>query len=79
MAFETEDGVVRLLVGNEAHVYVLGRIDMLRAVDSVRVASHFPGRPIEPDGSLIDVRVPPRGMVVLDVTPISSSAPKYPT
>ena len=69
LAFETPDGLVRLLVGNEAHVYVLARIDMRRPVREVRVASHFPGRPIDIADSILNVRIPPRGVVLLDVAP----------
>jgi len=46
---------------------VVGRIDMLREVRKVSIRSHFPGRPIPYDGRVIEVRVPPRGMVALDV------------
>lgn len=67
LAIEAEDGSVRLLVGNEDHIYVLGRIDLRRPVREVHIASHYPGRPILPDGSFIKVQVPPRGMIVLDV------------
>ena len=67
LAFEAQDGAVRLLIGNEDHIYVVARVDMLREVREVRIASHYPGIPIEHDGSFIDVRVPPRGMIVLDV------------
>lgn len=67
LAFETQDSSVRILVGNEAHFYVVGRIDMLREVRTVSIRSHFPGRPIPYDGRIIEVRVPPRGMVALDV------------
>jgi hypothetical protein len=67
LAFETTDGAVRLLVGNEDHIYVLARIDLLRDVKEVHIASHYPGRPILPDGRFIHVQVPPRGMIVLDV------------
>ena len=66
LAFEAPDGAVRLLVGNEDHMYVLARVDMLREVREVRIASHFPGIPVEHDGRFIDVRVPPRGMIALD-------------
>jgi hypothetical protein len=68
LAFETTEGQVRVLVGNEAHYYVLARIDMLREAREVRVVSHFPATPILPDGRFLDVRVPPRGAIVLDVT-----------
>jgi len=69
LATESEGGTVRLLVGNEDDIYVLGRLDMRRDIKEVRIASHYPGRPIYPDGRFIRVRVPPRGMIVLDVVP----------
>lgn len=68
LAFAPTPGTIRLLVGNEAHIYVLGRVDVGREVKAVRIASHFPGKPIYPDGQYVDVRVPPRGMIVLDLT-----------
>lgn len=67
LAYEVDERRVRLMVGNEAHFYVLGRIDMGREVKAVRIASHFPGKQIYPVESFLDVRVPPRGMIVLDV------------
>ncbi|MHB8997075.1 MAG: hypothetical protein ACYC63_17655 [Armatimonadota bacterium] len=67
LAFEVGDKQLRVLVGNEAHIYVLGRVDLLRSARKVEIASHFPGRPIEPVENFIDIRVPPRGMIVLDV------------
>lgn len=67
LAYETRDGRMRLLVGNEAHWYVVGQIDVRREVTRVEIASHFPGKPIPVDGTVIEVRVPPRGMVALDV------------
>jgi len=67
LAYETEPGWVRLLIGNEAHYYVQPQVDLHREIEEVRVASHFPGKPILPQGTTLATRVPPRGMVVLDV------------
>lgn len=67
LAYETAPNLVRLLVGNEAHYYIQPQIDLGREIQEVRIASHFPGRPIAPDGATLTARVPPRGMVVLDV------------
>jgi hypothetical protein len=67
LAYETEPGWVRLLIGNEVHYYVEPQVDLHREIISVRVASHFPGKPIRSQGSSLWTRVPPRGMVVLDV------------
>jgi hypothetical protein len=67
LAYETEPGWVRLLIGNEAHYYVQPEVDLGREIREVRIASHFPGKPIYPQGTTLTTRVPPRGMVVLDV------------
>jgi hypothetical protein len=69
LAIETVGGGMRLLIGNEDHIYVLARLDLRRDAKEVRIASHYPGRPILPDGHFIHVQVPPRGMIVLDVSP----------
>jgi hypothetical protein len=67
LAFETGDKRLRLLVGNEAHIYVLGRVDLVHPARKIEIASHYPGRPILPVENFIDIRVPPRGMIVLDI------------
>lgn len=66
-AYETAPGWVRLLIGNEAYWYTQPQLDLGREVLEVQIASHFPGKPIYPDGTTLATRVPPRGMVVLDV------------
>jgi hypothetical protein len=66
-AYETAPDWVRLLVGNEAYWYTQPQLDMGREILEVQVASHFPGKPVYPDGTTLATRVPPRGMVVLDV------------
>jgi hypothetical protein len=43
------------------------QVDLYRQILDVRVASHFPGKPVQPQGTTLAARVPPRGMVVLDV------------
>lgn len=67
LAYEATDGTIRLLVGNEVHFYTVGQVRMPRPVASVRVASHFPGRPVPFSGRDLTVRVPPRGLTALDV------------
>lgn len=66
-AYETEPGWVRVLIGNEAYWYVQPQLEFGRDVLEVRIAGHFPGKPIAPEGTKLSTRVPPRGMVVLDV------------
>ncbi len=56
-----------VLIGNEAYWYMQPQLDFGREVLEVRIASHFPGKPIVPSGTTLATRVPPRGMVVLDV------------
>ncbi|MBD3291910.1 MAG: hypothetical protein GF393_03235 [Armatimonadia bacterium] len=67
LAYETAPGRLRLLIGNEAHYYIIPQVDLNREIVEVTAASHFPRKPIEPEGSTLTTRVPPRGMVVLDV------------
>jgi len=67
LAYETAPGWVRVLIGNEAYWYTQPQLDFGREILEVRIASHFPGKPIVPSGTTLATRVPPRGMVVLDV------------
>lgn len=67
-AYETAPKQVRVLIGNEAYWYMAPQLDFGREIAAVAIASHFPGKPIYPAGSTLATRVPPRGMVVLDVT-----------
>jgi len=66
-AYETEPGWVRLLIGNEAYWYMQPQVNLGREILQVKIASHFPGKEIYPSGTTLATRVPPRGMVVLDV------------
>lgn len=67
LAYETAPDQVRLLIGNEAHHYAIPQVDLRREIAEVKIASHYPGKPIEPQGTTLTTRVPPRGMVVLDL------------
>lgn len=67
LAYETAPDRLRLLIGNEAHYYIIPQVDVHREIAQVSAASHFPGKPVVSDGSTLVTRVPPRGMVVLDV------------
>ncbi len=61
-------GRMRLLVGNDSHHYVVTEIDLHRTVKCVRVATDFPRKELPVVGTRIcGLRVPGRGMVVLDV------------
>jgi len=67
LSCELDDSTIRVLVGNESHYYVLGQLDVRRVVKKIHIASHYPGRPLLPNGQLIHIQVPPRGMIVLDI------------
>ena len=67
LAYETASGWLRVLIGNEAHYYIIPQVDVHREILGISTASHFPGKPVVSDGSTLVTRVPPRGMVVLDV------------
>ena len=57
-----------LLIGNDSHVYANPEIDIGKDIDSIKILTEFPCKPIIPDGSKFTVRVPGKGMVILDVT-----------
>ncbi|HOS91731.1 MAG TPA: hypothetical protein PLD23_07610 [Armatimonadota bacterium] len=59
--------IQRLFITNDSHYYAAAEVDLHRPIESVAVATCFPGMPVMPNGSRITVRVPPRGIVALDV------------
>jgi hypothetical protein len=66
-ALELEDRQLRLFVGNDSHYYVITELDVGREIERIRVATAFPGTPPGFRESVFSVRVPGKGMVVLDV------------
>lgn len=66
-ALELDDRVLRLLIGNDSIHYVLTDLDVGREIESVEVVTPFPGTAPAFAGSRFGLRVPGRGMVVLDV------------
>lgn len=66
-ALELEDGTLRLLVGNDSYHYVVTELDAGREISAVSVVTRFPCAPPMPHGSRVACRVPPRGMVILDL------------
>ncbi|MGD9518668.1 MAG: hypothetical protein AB7W28_04060 [Armatimonadota bacterium] len=67
-ALELDDQVWRLLVGNDSHYYVVTELDVGRAIESLEVITSFPGQPPHFEGSRFGLRVPGKGVVVIDVT-----------
>jgi hypothetical protein len=68
MLMEIDAGRLRLALKSKAAVYVSPEIDMGEEVAAVAVVSPFPLMPVIPDGSRFRVKVPPNGVVVLDIS-----------
>ncbi|MBI2299493.1 MAG: hypothetical protein HYU66_11215 [Armatimonadetes bacterium] len=66
-AFDLPGGGIRAVVGNESHWYVIPELDFGRELSEVRVLTDYPHMPIHPDGHKVRVKVPPRGVVVMEV------------
>jgi hypothetical protein len=64
---EQEPGQMRLFIGNDSHYYVVTEIDVRQEIASIQVVTEFPGVPIEPVGSRFGVKVPGKGMVIVDI------------
>lgn len=65
---ELDAGVLRLYITNHCHYYVPTSIDLLRPVRSARTLTAFPAGPPAVNGSVISVRIPPQGVVAVEVT-----------
>lgn len=68
MIMEQEEGKLRLAIKNNSTVYAAPQIDVHGQVDAIEVLSAFPLVRIRPDGSQFGIKVPPKGVVVVDVT-----------
>lgn len=68
MLMEQADGALRLAIKSKIWVYARPEIDLGQPIERIEVASEFPLVRVRPDGSKFTVRIPPRGLVVLDVT-----------
>ena len=67
MPVELADGTVRIAIKNRIPAYTRPEFDMKVPVASVEVRSGFPSVAISPKGTTFDVRVPGRGITVVDV------------
>jgi len=72
-AMEKSDGKLRLIIRNNRHHYVTPRIDVKRTIDSIQAQTKFPFGPIAHNGSILEVKVPNKGIAILDVTLASES------
>jgi hypothetical protein len=66
-AIEDARGVRRLLIGNDAHWYINPQIEVGRPLRAVHIRTPFPAVPGGVGASSFHIRVPGRGMVVVDV------------
>lgn len=69
MPVESADGRIRLAIKNRTASYARPQIDIGRPVRSVEVRGSFPSVAIRPDGSKFSLRVPGRGITIVDVVP----------
>ena len=67
LVVEKEKGKLRLFIGNNKYTYSHPEIDMGSDISSIDAVTEFPYQTIAPEGSRFIVRVPGKGIVVLDV------------
>ncbi|BBH19729.1 hypothetical protein Back11_10740 [Paenibacillus baekrokdamisoli] len=66
-ALQLSDNYIRLFIGNDHVNYSEARIEMGKRIVTIAIRTDFPGTPVIPEGKCFNVRVPGRGIVVLDV------------
>jgi len=65
---ELPDGRLRIAIKSRLWLYCKPEIDLGREIERLEVVSEFPLVRIRPNGSKFSVRIPPRGIVVVDAT-----------
>jgi len=60
-------GALRVVVKSRAPVYTRPTVELLRPIRAAKVRTEFPQMPPQVEGSKLTVRVPPKGIVVVDV------------
>lgn len=68
MTLKYSENDLRLLIGNDSYYYATPQIKMKDNIDKIMVKTPFPGVPVVFKGNEFHVRIPGRGMVVLDVS-----------
>ena len=67
LAMENKKDKLRIFIANDSHAYArLSLIDVGRKISRIHIVTPFPTIPITPDGSMFRIRVPNRGMVIVD-------------
>ena len=67
MPVELANGQIRIAIKNRKIVYTKPLIDIGEPIESVSIHTSFPSVSIRPKGSTFSVRVPGRGVTVVDV------------
>jgi hypothetical protein len=67
MAMTMPDGKLRLALKSKRHYYVKPEVEVGHPIRDVQVVSEFPLVRVRPQGSRFSVRIPPHGLVVLDL------------
>jgi hypothetical protein len=67
MTYHLRENVNRILIGSDSFYYETPSVDMGRLIKKIDVKTPFPGVPVVFDKSKLTVRIPGKGMVILDV------------
>ena len=67
MMSELSKGRLRVVIKSHSPFYLRPAIDMKKPILSAKIAGEFPSMPPSVEGSVLSTRVPPRGIVVLEV------------
>ena len=67
MPVEQADGRIRIAIKNRTTTYARPQINIGQPIQSVEVLTSFPSVAIRPEGSKFSIRVPGRGITVVEV------------
>jgi hypothetical protein len=67
LPMESASGAIRLLVRNDSHIYATPRLDVGRKITQIELLTQFRLKPLVTEGSKFFMRVPPRGMTLLEI------------
>ena len=67
MVTEKSDGALRIAIKSTSPFYAKPMVEMAKPVESVDIVTSFPSVSVQPEGNCFAVRVPPRGVTVVDV------------
>jgi hypothetical protein len=67
MMMEQGQGQLRLAVKSKISVYAYPQLDLGKPIEGIRVLTRFPMMLVKHEGCCFRVKVPPKGIVVLDI------------